>query len=881
MEGDNKTENRTKTMKKQIEYRRPPRLAEWILKRVYARRAHDTRLGDFGEIFNEIIKEKNVFMAWIWYWNQTFKSFFLRTKNSLFWRLEMFMNYLKIALRNMKRHKGYSFIYIAGMAIGITCSILILLYVQYELSYDKYHKNYDRIYRVIQYQPEKKYLSSDYFAPTQAPLGPELMNRYPEVISATRINLFSNVLISSRKSSFLEPNIFFADPEIFEIFSFELLKGDRHTALNDPYSMVISERMAEKYFGSEDPVGKVIRYQNSDEFRITGVLKNIPENSHLKMEFIASFKSYTDMRWYNPDRWEPGWFCYTYCLLHQDTDPIALENKLVSLSDEVFEINHIKSQLVLQPLSKIHLYSNINREISDNADIRFIYILSFTAFVILLIACINYMNLATARSAQRGKEVGIRKVVGAQKIQLIKQFIGESLVFIFSALILSILFVLIFLPTFNSFFERNITFNVGDNLQFILILFMLIISTGIISGSYPALFISSFKPVTALKGTFSKRSKSAVFRNFLVVIQFSITIIFIICTLVVRKQLKYIRNVDVGYNKDQIVVLVVRDSSALLNNETIKTEFLKNPNILKISSSSCLPNSITSFQPDWPNDQIGNKVTVYVGHVDYDFTDLYDIKVTKGRNFSRDFPTDENRAILLNEAAVKSLGWESTLGRMVSHYGSPGAVEIIGIVKNFNFQSLHTKIKPLYLYLDPSGGNYLSVKIKASNIPETIEFLRAGMKRFSPNYPFEYYFFDDVFDMAYRAEQRMESIFSTFAFLSIFIACLGLLGLVSFVAEQKTKEIGIRKVLGASATNIISLLSKKFIKWIIVANVVAWPIAHYFMNKWLQNFAYGIDFSLWIFALATVLALFIAFLTISFQTIKAATANPVDSLRYE
>ncbi len=867
-------------MTHKIKESQPSRFSKWLIKRIFKDEGEE-KLGDFMEIYSNLAEEKGQLQARLRFWWYLIRSIPEYFKDSLCTGGTMFMNYLKIALRNMKRHKGYSFIYIAGMAVGLTCSILILLYVQYELSYDKYHKYYDRIYRVIQYQPEKKYLSSDYFAPTQGPLGPELMNRYPEVISTTRINKFSNVLISSRKSSFLEPNIFFADPEIFEIFSFELLKGDRHTALNDPYSMVISERMAEKYFGSEDPVGKVIRYQNSDEFRIKGVLKNIPENSHLKMEFIASFKSYTVMRRYNPDRWEPGWFCYTYCLLHQDTDPNALENKLVSLSDEVFEINQIKSKLVLQPLSKIHLYSNINFEISDIADIRYIYILSFIAFVILLIACINYMNLATARSAQRSKEVGIRKVVGAQNIQLIKQFIGESLVFTFSALILSILFVLIFLPTFNSFFERNITFNLGDNFQFILILFMLVISTGIISGSYPALFISSFKPVTALKGTFSKRSKSAVFRNFLVVIQFSITIIFIICTLAVKSQLKYIRNVDVGYNKDQIVVLAVRDSSTLLNKETIKTEFLKNPNIIKISSSSCLPNSITSFQPDWPNDQIGNKVTVYVGHVDYDFTDLYDIKVIKGRNFSRDFPSDENRAILLNEAAVKSLGWESTLGRVVSHYGSPEAAEIIGIVKDFNFQSLRSKIKPLYLFLDPSRGNYLSVKIKASNIPETIEFLRAGMKRFSPNYPFEYYFFDDVFDMAYRAEQKMESIFSTFAFLSIFIACLGLLGLVSFVAEQKTKEIGIRKVLGASATNIISLLSKKFIKWIIVANVVAWPIAYYFMNKWLQNFAYKAHISLLIFFLSGTLALIIATLTIGYQTIKAATANPVDSLRYE
>ena len=861
---------------------KPPHLAQWIIRKVANPVDRDQIIGDYEEEYNDIAERKGLAGAKMFYWTLALISLPSLIKNSTLWSFTMFKNYLKIALRNLRRQKIYSLINISGLAVGMAVFIIISLYIQYEMSFDKYQENYDSIYRVINYQPDKKYMNSDYFAFTQGPLAEELKKRYPEVTAAARLVMYNNILISYKENSFLEDNCCYADPEIFDIFSYKLMKGNPRTALSHLNSVIISERMVKKYFGSEDPVGKIILYQNSRELTVSGVFKNIPENSHLKTEFFVSFQTYIDMRsYYRPERWNPGWFCITYCLLKKGANPDELEKKLVSLSEEVYKINHIKSKLVLQPLKKIHLFSNINQEISDNGDIKFVYLFTSVAFIILMIACINYMNLATARAVHRGKEVGVRKIIGAQKNQLIKQFIGESLVFTFLAFILSILLVFIFLPVFNSFFKRELSFNPGDNFQFLTFLFILIIFTGIISGSYPAFFISSFKPVSALRGGFKTVSGKKVLRNILVVSQFIVSVFLIISTFVINKQLKFIREKDVGFSKDQKVVITLRDRTARNNSETIRTELLKNPDILKVSSSGCLPNSITSFQSNWPVDHDVNKVTVYVGHVGYDFTSLFDIDIIDGRGFSREFPSDNNRAILINETALKATGLKSPIGKEIAHYGSPGDAKIIGIVKDFNFHSLHNKIKPMYLILSSSSSYYISVKVRGNNIPATINFLKEQMKRFSPQYPFEYYFFDEVFDRSYRTEQRMENIFRTFASITIIIACLGLFGLAVFTVENRTKEIGIRKVLGASASNIFGLISREFFKLILIANIIAWPAAWFLMNRWLENFEFRMNLGIGIFLLSAVFALVITLLTIGFQTYKAAAANPVNSLRNE
>ncbi len=794
----------------------------------------------------------------------------------------MIKNYIIIALRNLVKHKGYSIINILGLVMGLSVFILISLYVNYEFSYDKYHARSDRIYRIIQHQPEKNFVNSDYFAFTQGPLGPTLMEKYPEVISAVRLNYTNNVLISYGNKSFIENDLFYADQEVFEIFSINLLKGNPSTALNDPGSVIISDKMAEKYFGNKDPIGEIIKVQDSVELEISGVLENMPQNSHFRMEFILPFEAYIERSEMNAEKWSPGWYCLTYVLLANDADPIALEEKLVSLSAEVFKINNIKSRLVLQSLNRIHLYSNINGEISNNGDIKYVILLSSIALLILLIACINYMNLETARSARRGREVGIRKIVGAQKKQLIMQFLGESTFLTILSFGLSILVVEMILPVFNAHFERNISLSLLSSVIFLLFLFALILFTSLVSGSYLALLISSFKPIAILRGTFTRGSKGTGLRNVLVVFQFTVSIILIICTLVVRNQLKFIQKTDVGYSKDQIVVFRLQGGGREAKNlETIKNELLNNSQILKVSASSSLPNRITSFnRVTWPECSSEPKLTMYIGEVDYEFCELYDIKIVSGRNFSRDFPSDAGGVILINEAAAKALKWKSPLGRRLSHWNGRD-YEIVGIVKDYNFHSLHSKIEPMYLILRPNISTYLSVKISGYHIPETIGFIKGEIKKFSPQYPFVYNFFDDVFDRAYRAEQEMGKMFIVYSGMAIFIACLGLLGLVAFTVENRIKEIGIRKVLGASVSSIINLLSRQFLKCILLSNIISWPIGYYAMNKWLQRFAYRVNLNVWIFIISGLAALIIALLTVSYRAIKAATANPVDSLRYE
>ncbi len=857
---------------------KPPLIAESLLRFFMKDEDRIHRPGDFEEVYQNLSEKSGRLKASAWYWRQVIYSLPNLIFCSLYWSLAMIKSYIKSAVRNIKRNKGYSIINISGLAAGLAAFILISLYVQYEFSYDRYHKNADRIYRVIQHQPGKNYMNSDYFGWTQGPLAPTLMEEYPDVEAAARLNYFSKVLLSRENRSFLEDNIFFADPEIFKIFSFDLSKGNPETALNNKNSIVITKKMAEKYFGNEEPLGKTIRYSNRIDLTVTGVMKKIPANSHFTTEFIVSFKTFLSLRNFNYNSWTPGWYCLTYCLLKEGANPDDLENKLIPLSGRVKKINNINSSLKLQPLTRIHLFSRINDEIADNNDIKTIMMFSIIALLILIIACINYMNLTTARSAQRSKEVGIRKVVGAQRNQLIKQFIGESIIFTVSAFILSIIIVISILPSFNSFFSRSISFDLSANLPFIVFLFFLIIITGILSGSYPALFISSLKPSHILKGGEKTGPGSLLFRNFLVVFQFAASIVLIICTLVVNKQLDYIRNMDTGYNKDQIVSITLRDRALRRNLETVKTELLKYPGILKVSSSYSLPDNFESFNRfPKPGSGDDSRISVYTAEVDYDFADLFEIKMAYGRNFSRDFPGDINGAVLINEAAAAAFGWDSPLGMEFEHWRGKG--KIVGVVKNFNFHSLHNNIAPLYMYLVPSQGSLLSVRIKAGYIPETIEFLKKNMEKFSPMYPFEYNFFDDIFNRAYRAEARTGNMFNIFSLIAVFIACLGLFGLASFNAERRTREIGIRKVLGASVPGILLLLSGEFTKWLLAANVIAWPAAYFAMNKWLDNFAYRTELETGLFMTATFITLAIALFTIGFQSIKAANTNPVNTLK--
>ncbi len=806
----------------------------------------------------------------------------------------MFKNYLKIALRNLKKYKGFSFINIAGLAIGITCCLLILLLVREEISFDRFHEHNDQIYRVINQHPGQFYMGTDYLAVTPAPLAPAMMAEFPEVVTATRIDSSDEVIISYQNKRFYEDGFYWTDSHFFDVFSFPLLRGDQSKALSEPYSVIISERMAKKYFGDEDdPIGKTIALNNRYDFVVTGIMKDVPRNSHLQFDFLAPLITLSRIR--EREDFLEGWgnySYYTYILLQKGYSLGDLENKLPAFIEKYLgerfrqrrqrDPSYQASRFFLQPLKRIHLYSHLNFEITPNSDIRQIYLLSALALVTLLIACINYMNLATARSASRAKEVGMRKVVGAERRQLIRQFLGESILFCFIAVLLAAVLVELFLPAFNSLIGKSISFHFYHNWEFFIGLVCLALVVGIVSGSYPAFFLSTFRPVTVLKGGFKTETKGSFLRKILVIFQFAASIILVISTAIIYGQIEYIRNKKLGFDREQVVVLPVEDRELRQNHEPLKNELLQNPAILGCTASTWLPNNIRTNVGDttWDGMEEGTDLQVYLLEADHDFIDVFGIELVEGRNFSREFPAD-SQAYILNETARRIFGWEKALGKRFGIGRKVGAGPVIGVVKDFHFLSLHQEMQPLAIHLTENRMSYLSVKISAENIPRIIGFLKEKWNKFSPNHPFDYFFLDDDFEKMYRSEMRLGKIFASFTALAVFIACLGLFGLASFTSEQRTKEIGVRKVLGASVSNIVILLSKEFSKWVCMASLIAWPVAYFFMSRWLQSFAYRTSMGVWMFLLATMLALFVAMATVSFKAVKAAIANPVDALRYE
>lgn len=856
-------------------FRHPPRIASWLIRRIFPDSGECSILGDMIETYHYLVDEKGFFWARIWFWSQCLKAFPYFLIDELRWRIHMFANYLLVTIRKLKKDKIYSWLNIIGLAVGLTAFILIALYVQYELSFDRYHDNADRIYRVVR---EER-------ACTPAPLAPALMEKFPEVDSAARIIRSSNTLVSFEKNHFLEEEFYWADPEMFDVFSIPFISGDPESALNNPFAILLSQKTARKYFGHADPIGKILTMSERYEFEVAGVFFDMPANSHFIMDAVVPYETYFLITDNDIDNWSSN-FSYTYVLLHKDADPAEMSNKI----SPVLEIPLLKAAGIqepypkiysIQPLTEIHLHSLRMQEIRANNEMKYIILFSAVAFLILFIACINYINLATAQSLRRGKEVGLRKVVGAQKGQLITQFLGESVSMTILAMIISVMMVLLALPAFNSLVERQLTLNPFQNPQLILGLALITLFVGLFAGSYPAMRMSDFKPISVLSGAFSRSHKGSSLRNVLVLVQFSITIILIIFTTVVRKQLNFIKTVDMGYAKEQIITLPVRGSSIRQNIQAIKTELLKYSGITAVSTSGRLPNNIDTFTSrDWTGRNPDEPIPIFYNTADYDFTGLFGMQIVQGRSFSRDFPSDKNGAFLVNETAVKVAEWESSIGRKLTHWsGETGT--IVGVLKDFHLQSLHSPIEPLYIFLDPNNFSNLSIKIKSADIPATIDYVKGVMKTFSPSYPFSMSFFDEVFERAYFTEQRMVRIFGAFALLAIFIACLGLFGLTTFAAELRTKEIGIRKVLGASYSKIFLLLSREFIGWVLLANLIAWPIAYYAMNRWLQNFAYRIHIGIAAFLLSGGTALLIAYLTVSYQSIKSARANTVDSLRYE
>ncbi len=806
----------------------------------------------------------------------------------------MFKNYLKIALRNILKHKGYSFINILGLAVGMASCILILLYVHDELSYDKYHEKAEQIYRVTREWFNSDGSSSLHLGHVAPPIGPLLKNDFPDLLHVVRIASGGNPLLRHGDKVFQEERFYFADPDIFEVFTLPLVKGVHRTALTDPNGVVITSAMAQKYFGGEDPIGKVINFDNQADLKITGIMQEVPPNSHFHFDFLGSMKLlelvFGEREFKN---WGSNNYA-TYLLFPPDYPSENLTTGIPAFigrhhpdGEEAIP----KTTLHFQRLTDIHLHSHLDSELEANGNIVYVYIFSAVAFFLLLIACINFMNLATARSANRAKEVGLRKVVGAERRQLIRQFLGETVVMALIALLLAVVLVEVALPKFNAFAGKELALR-SQSVFFILAsLLGVTLFVGIVAGSYPAFFLSQFQPVSVLKGQKIGSTRSR-FRSALVVFQFAISIILIVGMGIVYDQLEYCRTKNLGLNREHVVVLPVESGPEIARRyPDLRNQLLQHPQVVNVAASKRVPSG-RLLDSSGGRLVDGEKTTtlefrIANVRVDHNFIPTYGMQMAAGRNFSVEFPTDSTQAFILNETAVKKIGWPSPAAAVDKpfEYGNRQG-RIIGVVKDFNYESLHQPVTPIVLLIAPQNFNSISVKIRPErpeDIAATVEFLQKKWQEFRPNVPFQYSFIDERYEELYQNEHRLGQIFGTFASLAVFIGCLGLFGLASYTAEQRTKEIGIRKVLGASVSNIVLLLSKEFTLLVAIATIVSWPIAYYAMNRWLQEFAYRININnqSWTFLLAAFLAFAIALATVSFQAIKAAVNNPVKALRYE
>lgn len=811
----------------------------------------------------------------------------------------MLKNYLKTAWRNLRKNKVFSFINILGLAIGLCCFLLISMYVLDELSYDKYNTKAGRIYRV---NSDIRFGGTDLNLPvTPDIMGATLKKDYPEIEEFTRIyNSNGSKLIKKGAEFINEPRVTHADSTLFKVFTLPAIAGDLNTALNEPNTVVITESTAKKYFNTTNAIGKTIETNdnNSTLYKVTAIIKDIPRNSHFNFDFLFSM-----------DNVEYDWNSYlshnfhTYLLMRPGTDPKNFEKKfaqyiekyVVPQAAQIMKINSMeefekagnKLQYTLTPLTKIHLHSNRAFELSPGGDIQYVYIFSAAALFILLIACINFMNLATARSANRAREVGIRKVLGTEKKQLIVQFLSESTLMVLIGLLLALMIAALLLPLFNQMSSKTLTIQTLFSWRFLPVLIALPFVVGLLAGAYPAFFLSAFKPIEVLKGKLKLGSRSGGFRSLLVVFQFWMSIILIICTIVIFRQLNLIQTKNLGFNKEQ--VLIIDDAYALNNNaDAFKNEVLRIPGVVSGTFSGFLPvsNSSRNDNTHWSSPVIDTKsgFNMQNWRVDYDYFKTLGMEIIQGRAFSKEFGSDSN-AVIINETVAKIIGHEKdAVGHKIYTIGDNNkdiiTFNIIGVVKNFHYESLRQNIGPLAFKLGRSTG-LASFKVETKDIQSLIKQVGAKWKAMAPGMPFNHRFLDESFDDMYRQEQRVSNLALTFAILAIVVACLGLFGLASFIAEQRTKEIGIRKVLGLSTEGIVRLLSKDFLKLVLIAFVIAIPVAWYGMHRWLEDFAFRVDIAWWVFALAGFLAVCIAMLTVSFQAIKAALANPIQSLRTE
>ncbi len=801
----------------------------------------------------------------------------------------MFNNYLTIVIRLLLRYKGYSLINVLGLAIGIAGCVLIVLYVQDELSYDQYHQNKDRIYRLAVSETAEGRL--DVSAKSPSAWGPVLAQEYPEIEAITRIRPpASRWLIRYGEKRFYEEHFVFADSTVFGIFTIPLVQGNANSALAEPHSVVLSESMAQKYFGDENPIGKVITGDDKYEYSVTGIMQDLPDNSHFHFDFLASFVSLAPNGLYGEPSTMQNYYSslFTYILLRNGVAPEDLERKLPRFLDqylgERLETLGIAMTPFLQPLTSIHLHSNLTGEFESNGKIMYVYVFSTLAGFVLLIACVNFMNLSTARSARRAQEIGIRKVLGAKRNQLISQFMGESILYSLIALIVAMGLVHLFLPQFNHLSGKTLEVHY-DSTWLVPTLISIAIATGIVAGGYPSFVLSSFRPVAVLTGALKAGASHSSLRKLLIIFQFVVSIVMIVGTIVVLDQLAYMQSKNLGFDEENVVVVRLPDPEAVQRYPAFKNAILQYPEVLSVSSASSVPGyeaDLSVIQPEgFQEDQ---NVSVRTIWADFDYIETLGIEVKSGRSFSRDRSSDTN-SILINEAAARAFGWDDPVGKTFRYPGPRGfspPFEINGVIADFHNQSLHQTIEPLMIMASPWSYSYVVVRLGGNDESSGLDILKEQWGRTYPEHPaMDFSLLDENLDQLYQAEQRLGSVFSAGATLSILIACLGLLGLSSFMAEQRTKEIGVRKVVGASITSIALLMSKDLTMLILVAFVIGAPIGYFGLQAWLGDFAYRIEMDVWVFVFSGFVTLVIAWLTNGYQAITAATANPVDALQSE
>jgi putative ABC transport system permease protein len=858
----------------------PPRLARWLWNKYCKDEEKSTLVNDLDEYFSEISIDKNRMNACFWYWKQVIGSILSLAERQAFFGAAMFKNYLITTFRKMKKQKAFSFINISGLTLGMTCCILIFLWVQDEMSFDRFFSHSDELYRLVVVEQQQNRLDMvDIKTPWLA--AEVLKESIPEVKDAARFHFLKNRTLRYKDDLFNENSFGFADTSFFDLFSFEFIKGNPRNSLKDVNSIVLTEEMAEKYFGKEEPVGKTMTLDNTLDLNVTGVIKNIPHNTHFESSYysfdclvpISLYKNYAS----GFENWEEYRFI-TYILLEKGVDYKKVNEKIALVFDEHSE-SASEIQLVLQPVDSIRLY-NINGEPTG---MKSITIFSLLAGLVLLIACFNFTNLTTARSLSRAKEIGIRKVVGAKKGNLIIQFLGESLCFSLLSLILALLLVYFFLPTFNNVSGKSVSFSLFSHPSQLCGVVLIAIFTGLIAGGYPTFFLSSFRPQFVLKKNFSAGSKKAILKRSLVIAQFAVSIFLLISANVSSKQFNFFMEKDIGFEKKDMCIVGVNKMD-VQRYQAFRNEIKNNPRILNVTASGMPPGIGSVFATQsvhWDGKDPEQKILFHGQYVGDDFFKTFGIKTLKGEVFSPLELTSLSDSIVISDSAARIMGYENPVGKRVNFADKDWT--ILGVVNDIHIFSLQYELDPVLFVYRPEKSRYIGIKLDSETkaIPSTLSFIETKWKEHFLDTPFEYFFLEDILNKSYDNVRRNSQIYRYFALLAIFISCLGLFGLVAHSSEQRTKEIGIRKVLGAPFRSIVTLMIKESLVLVVAANLIAWPVSYYIMKTWLANFAYRISLTWPVFLLSSLIGLAIAVVTISFQSIKAATANPVDSLRYE